>query len=157
LVFFIILLTIIVKWKRNKTKPTKTKRNTMLDYFPHMSQERTGFDHHWTRILCIYSAGVCPFHLVIGLLLSVRSFVRPVVTLFRLSDTLLNFARTGIFISELYLLHFCYFNSSFHLSSCFVGGAKWFHNFFCRNIGTISWFFFTYSKFLQVITAEIVN
>jgi hypothetical protein len=40
---------------------------TMLDYFPHMSvfhQERTGFDHHWTRILCIYSAGVCPFHLV---------------------------------------------------------------------------------------------
>jgi hypothetical protein len=34
----------------------------MLDYFPHMSvfhQERTGFDHHWTRILCIYSAGVC--------------------------------------------------------------------------------------------------
>jgi hypothetical protein len=32
----------------------------------------------------------------IGLLLSVRSFVRPVVTLFRLSDTLLNFARTGI-------------------------------------------------------------
>jgi hypothetical protein len=27
-------------------------------------QERTGFDHHWTRILCIYSAGVCPFHLV---------------------------------------------------------------------------------------------
>jgi hypothetical protein len=33
---------------------------TMLDYFPHMSvfhQERTGFDHHWTRILCIYSAG----------------------------------------------------------------------------------------------------
>jgi hypothetical protein len=39
----------------------------MLDYFPHMSvfhQERTGFDHHWTRILCIYSAGVCPFHLV---------------------------------------------------------------------------------------------
>ena len=81
------------KWKRNKTKPTKAKRNqrkqneiengrknnrdlkeikpiftiTMLDYFPHMSvfhQERTGFDHHWTRILCIYSAGVCPFHLV---------------------------------------------------------------------------------------------
>ena len=76
-----------------KTKPTKAKRNqrkqneiengrknnrglkeikpiftiTMLDYFPHMSvfhQERTGFDHHWTRILCIYSAGVCPFHLV---------------------------------------------------------------------------------------------
>ena len=37
----------------------------------------------------------------IGLLLSVRSFVRPVVTLFRLSDTLLNFARTGVFISEL--------------------------------------------------------
>jgi hypothetical protein len=27
-------------------------------------QERTGFDHRWTRILCIYSAGVCPFHLV---------------------------------------------------------------------------------------------
>ena len=81
------------KWKRNKTKPTKAKRNqrkqneiengrknnrglkeikpiftiTMLDYFPHISvfhQERTGFDHHWTRILCIYSAGVCPFHLV---------------------------------------------------------------------------------------------
>ena len=81
------------KWKRNKTKPTKAKRNqrkqneiengrkynrglkeikpiftiTMLDYFPHMSvfhQERTGFGHHWTRILCIYSAGVCPFHLV---------------------------------------------------------------------------------------------
>ena len=37
----------------------------------------------------------------IGLLLSVRSLVLPVVTLFRLSDTLLNFARTGIFISEL--------------------------------------------------------
>ena len=40
---------------------------TMPDYFPHMSvfhQERTGFDHHWTRILCIYSARVCPFHLV---------------------------------------------------------------------------------------------
>jgi hypothetical protein len=37
----------------------------------------------------------------IGLLLSVRSFVPPVVTLFRLSDTLLNFDRTGIFISEL--------------------------------------------------------
>ena len=81
------------KWKRNKTKPTKAKRNqrkqneiengrknnkdlneikpiftiAMLDYFPHMSvfhEERTGFDHHWTRILCIYSAGVCPFHLV---------------------------------------------------------------------------------------------
>jgi hypothetical protein len=81
------------KWKRNKTKPTKAKRNqrkqneiengrnnnrglkeikpivtiTMLDYFPHMSvfhQERTWFDHHWTRILFIYSAGVCPFHLV---------------------------------------------------------------------------------------------
>jgi hypothetical protein len=81
------------KWKRNKTKPTKAKRNQrnqneiengrknnrglkeikpiftikMLDYFPHMSvfhQERTGFDHHWTRILCIYSEGVCPFHLV---------------------------------------------------------------------------------------------
>ena len=81
------------KWKRNKTKPTKAKRNqrkqseirkrkknnrglkeikpiftiTMLDYFPHMyvfHQERTGFDHHWTIILCIYSAGVCPFHLV---------------------------------------------------------------------------------------------
>ena len=31
----------------------------------------------------------------IGLLLFVRSFVRPVVTLFRLSDTLLNFARRG--------------------------------------------------------------
>ena len=29
------------------------------------------------------------------------SAVRPVVTLFRLSDTLLNFARTGVFISEL--------------------------------------------------------
>jgi hypothetical protein len=29
-------------------------------------QERTGFDHHWTRILCIYSAGVCPFHLVVS-------------------------------------------------------------------------------------------
>ena len=81
------------KWKRNKTKPTKAKRNqrkqneiengrqnnrglkeikpiftiTMLQYFPHMSvfhQERTGCDHHWTRILCIYSAGVCPFLLV---------------------------------------------------------------------------------------------
>jgi hypothetical protein len=81
------------KWKRNKTKPTKAKRNqrkqneiengrknnrglkeikpiftiTMLDYFPHMSvfhQERTGFDHRWTRIPYIYSAGVCPFHLV---------------------------------------------------------------------------------------------
>jgi hypothetical protein len=25
---------------------------------------RSGFDHHWTRILCIYSARVCPFHLV---------------------------------------------------------------------------------------------
>ena len=37
----------------------------------------------------------------IGLLLSMCSFVRPVVTLFRLSDTLLNFARTGVFISEL--------------------------------------------------------
>jgi hypothetical protein len=33
--------------------------------------------------------------------LIIRSFVRPVVTLFRLSDTLLNFARTGVFISEL--------------------------------------------------------
>ena len=40
---------------------------TMLDYFPHMSvfhQERTGFDHHWTRILCVYSAGAYPFDLV---------------------------------------------------------------------------------------------
>jgi hypothetical protein len=40
---------------------------TMLDYFPHISvfhQERTGFDHHWTRILCVYSTGVCPFYLV---------------------------------------------------------------------------------------------
>ena len=82
-----------MKWKRNKTKPMKAKRNqwkqneiengrknnrglneikpiftiAMLDYFPHMSvfhEERTGFDHHWTRIICIYSAGVCPFHLV---------------------------------------------------------------------------------------------
>ena len=70
-----------LKTKRNKTKPTKAKRNrliwrkwkkknrglkeiqhiftiTMLDYFPHMfvfHQERTGYDHHWTRILCIYS------------------------------------------------------------------------------------------------------
>jgi histidinol phosphatase-like enzyme len=38
-----------------------------LDYFPHMSvfhQERTGFDHHWTRILCVYWAGACPFDLV---------------------------------------------------------------------------------------------
>jgi hypothetical protein len=78
------------KWKRNQRKQNEIngKQNeiengrknnrglkeikpiftiTMLDYFPHMSvfhQERTGFDHHWTRILCIYSAGVCPFHLV---------------------------------------------------------------------------------------------
>jgi hypothetical protein len=81
------------KWKRNKTKPTKAKRNqrkqneiekgrqnnrglieiksiftiTMLDYFPHVSlfhQESTWFDHHLTRILCIYSAGVCSFQLV---------------------------------------------------------------------------------------------
>ena len=36
----------------------------------------------------------------IGLLLSVRSFVCPVVTLFRLSDTLFNFDRTGVSISE---------------------------------------------------------
>ena len=37
---------------------------TMLDYFPHMSvfhHERTGFDHNWTRILCVYSAGTCLF------------------------------------------------------------------------------------------------
>ena len=34
------------------------------------------------------------------LLLSVRSFVHPVVTLFRLSDTIFNFARTGVSISE---------------------------------------------------------
>jgi hypothetical protein len=31
-------------------------------------------------------------------MLSVRSFVRPVVTLFHLSDTLLNFAQTGYFL-----------------------------------------------------------
>ena len=63
------------KWKRNKTKPTKAKRNqrkqneircqttshTCLSAF---HQERTGFDHHWTRILCIYLAEVCPLHLV---------------------------------------------------------------------------------------------
>jgi hypothetical protein len=36
----------------------------------------------------------------LGLLLSVRSFVHPVVTLFRLSDTIFNFARTGVPISE---------------------------------------------------------
>jgi hypothetical protein len=71
------------KWKRNQRKQNEIENGrknnrglkeikpistiTMLDYFPHMSvfhQERTGFDHRWTRILCIYSAGVCPFHLV---------------------------------------------------------------------------------------------
>ena len=40
-----------------------------------------------------------------GLLLYVRSFVRSVVTLFRLSDTLFNLARTGVSISKLWLLH----------------------------------------------------
>ena len=77
------------KWKRNQRKQNeineiengrKNNRDlkeikpivtiTMPDYLPHMSvfhQERTGFDHHWTRILCIYSAGVCPFHLVASL------------------------------------------------------------------------------------------
>ena len=38
-------------------------------YFPHMSvfhQERTGFDHHWTRILSMYSAFIDTAHIVIG-------------------------------------------------------------------------------------------
>ena len=76
------------QWNENEIKRNQRKQNeiengrknnrglkeikpiitiTMLDYFPHMSvfhQERTGFDHRWTRIPCIYSAGVCPFHLV---------------------------------------------------------------------------------------------
>ena len=38
---------------------------------------------------------------VVGLLLSVRLFVRPVCTPFRLSNTRFNFARTGVSISEL--------------------------------------------------------
>jgi hypothetical protein len=42
------------KWKRNKTKPTKstkTKRNTMLDYFPHMSQCLSpGEDRIWSPL-----------------------------------------------------------------------------------------------------------
>jgi hypothetical protein len=37
----------------------------------------------------------------VGLLLSVRLFVRPVCTPFRLSNTRFNFARTGVSISEL--------------------------------------------------------
>ena len=79
-----------------KTKPTEAKRNqrnqneiengrknnrglkeikpiftiTMLDHFPRMSVcLSSGEDricHHWTRILCIYSAGVCPFDLVVS-------------------------------------------------------------------------------------------
>ena len=76
------------QWNENEIKRNQRKQNeiengrknnrglkeikpiftiTMLDYFPHMSvfhQERTGFDHHWTRILCVYSAGVCPFDFV---------------------------------------------------------------------------------------------
>ena len=61
----------IEKWKKKNNRGLKEIKPiftiTMLDYFPHMyvfHQERTGFDHHWTRILCIYSAGVCPFQLV---------------------------------------------------------------------------------------------
>jgi hypothetical protein len=42
------------KWKRNKTKPTKstkTKRNTMLDYFPYMSQCLSpGEDRIWSPL-----------------------------------------------------------------------------------------------------------
>jgi len=82
------------KRKRDKTKLTKAKRNqrkqkeidwyeeknnrglkeiqpiftiAMLDYFQHMSvfhQKRTGFDHHWTRIICIFSTRACPFDFV---------------------------------------------------------------------------------------------
>ena len=79
-----------------KTKPTEAQRNqrnqneiengrknnrglkeikpiftiTMLDHFPRMSvfhQERKGFvTIKKTRILCIYSAGVCPFDFVVS-------------------------------------------------------------------------------------------
>jgi hypothetical protein len=39
------------KWKRNKTKSTKTKGNTMLDYFPHMSQcLSSGQDRIWSPL-----------------------------------------------------------------------------------------------------------
>jgi hypothetical protein len=72
-----------------------TKYRVMLDYFPHMSvfhQERTGFDHHWTRILCIYSARVCPFHLVASFKFGNHKS--------KSSLLLLNFAWTGVFVSE---------------------------------------------------------
>ena len=63
------------KWKKKNNKKNKKVIQpiftiTMLDYFPHISmiavfhQERKGFDHHWTRIICIYSAGACPFDFV---------------------------------------------------------------------------------------------
>jgi hypothetical protein len=52
--------------------PHSTSANVALSvpiyYFPHTSvfhQERTGFDHHWTRILCIYSAFIDTAHIVI--------------------------------------------------------------------------------------------
>ena len=66
-----------------KTKPTKSKWNQqkqneiengrknnkgLKEIKPRLLPTHvclsSGFDHHWTRILCIYSAGVCPFHLV---------------------------------------------------------------------------------------------
>jgi hypothetical protein len=72
-------------FKRNKTKPTKAKRNQR-------KQNKIENGRKNNRGL----KEIKPIFL-----LSVRSFVRPVVTLFRLSDTLLNFARTGVFINEL--------------------------------------------------------
>jgi hypothetical protein len=93
----------ISKWKKNNRGLKEIKlifTITMLDYmyFPHMfvfHQERTGFDHHWTRILCIYSAGVCPFHLVASFkCLSVRSshfFVSPTHFLLGRGYLLVNF------------------------------------------------------------------
>ena len=75
-------------------KGSKGKRVLLQDMYIFLKFLKLIFDR-----ICITSAK--NFLGYIGLLLSVRSFVRPVVTLFCLSDTLLNFARTRVFISEL--------------------------------------------------------
>jgi hypothetical protein len=43
---------------------TKHKKFWKFYWNPLCCLGRVMVDHHWTRILCIYSAGVCPFHLV---------------------------------------------------------------------------------------------
>jgi hypothetical protein len=71
------------KWKRNKTKPaksTKTKQNTMLDYFPHMSQCLSpGEDRIWSPLnkntMHLFSGAgfvLFRFHFVSFLLISFR-------------------------------------------------------------------------------------